>query len=169
MDIVWEVVKWAVIGGLAFLAGRFYDQWKRIRFYATEWKVSFVKANSYGELGDTIDFAIATHAIYNFDIRAFNEKRHPIILCRLAVEFRQRKSHNSTLLLSDEKQLREKHLKDIHLPSLEWISTDVDGTIKLEDIPKLRECGSVWFVAETAEGKKKHWRVTNEVMPKSAT
>ncbi len=158
-----------ILTALGFVGGLLVNRWKRIRFYPTDWKVSFQKTNPNGQAVDVIGFDIVTHANYKFVIRAFNEKRHPIILHSMTVEFRQRQSRSSILLIHGDKLTLGEHLKELHLPSQEWTSTTVRGFIDVEDIPTLKECGSVWFVAETAEGETKRWHITDEVMPTTNT
>jgi hypothetical protein len=153
-------------------------EWRyRIRFHASDWKLSFAHRDEFGggwryarELPLEEKRSVGGNAAvrFTFKMRFFNEKSRPIGLHKFSVQFTNGPRYNMVRLF-EVKDLRhgdyrerggiprQDDLDEIQLPSCDWSKENVAGFLAWN--PLLLEADTASLVAYTASGKCRRWKI----------
>lgn len=180
----WLAPAWQVIGGavllfVGYLGRVFYESIQRIHVHVEDWDFATVKGQEGTKDKVRCPLAEATEAEFGVTLKIFNTKPKTITLHRMKVIFSERRWGRSKTLAvhrvawQDAQRaqdgmgiLRFYTVNELELPSRQFVSRWIQGTLDGEVVKSLARCNRVHFTAETAEGKKKRWLIRTSLTPR---
>jgi len=143
------------IGG--FFAKQFWNWWNRITLTVDDWNIGVNKdSNHRSSEFFVINSSVPGWVSYFATLKFVNAKARPVNLHHFAVEFRVGKR----VVYRDDSAISPANLD---LPHRQTVTVELNG--QYENVEELRNCDSVWLVADEIGGKRHRWRIAKGGVP----
>jgi hypothetical protein len=137
------------VGG--FCAKMIWDWQSRIEFAADDWEIGVNKdPDPPGSELVIFGSSVPGWASYFASLKFVNRKAKTVNVRHLAIEFRSGKK----VVFRDDSAVNPLNLD---LPPNQTVAGQLDG--QHENIEELRNCDSVWIVAEEIGGRRRQWPI----------
>ncbi len=156
-----------VIGGALGIVGiflglfteRYLQRRGKLRCVPEGWELAFRARDGFGKMAP-VEPSEVTTARYSFGVKFFNEKDVDTGLRDLCVEFRWKNGRKTTDQPWDSSKAgvrgsasASERVEVLNLPSREWLSLNLHGSIASEDARDIAECRRVMLVGRFPTGR----------------